>query len=478
MGVKIKPVQLNKATTESETSKNLNDLVTFIILNPTQKNLTLIDIENFNTITTLNKYNVSMNYIVLSPQNNSDWVAENINTPFIMFIENGKHFIQIKNKNSNETQIVFKDLNNTLVHLETLIHFMLNKSNIDIVAFESWFPNELGSIKKNDKLTYIPKNNCKSWNQSSAKVQGVRPGKGWPKTCDLLTSSFLLRKSAISDDLGDWKPFLYQQPRQDFFFKSNKKLLTLVYYSHIKFPPRSLKINNQTTNPVIVKKVINLTQSGIIYMGSTHQRNGHLWIGCRNDTFRCDVGFIQRKTYLPPCCHKKLFTILRDVSQTGIREKHRIPYDLDEDISVLEEEWLIHKKNILEEIEAHGYYYHSNKPDKVSWSEVNTNYIDIYRYFLHQDKNAKKMGIGNFKHGHMMRIDKNIWVPTKLIFPLQQIKYHGTSFNFPAKPKEYLKLIYGENWHTPIPWERSKHLSQKCPLYPQIFRTNLCTARY
>eukprot|EP01155_Anaeramoeba_flamelloides_P012625 Anaeramoba_flamelloidesa332874_21.p1 GENE.a332874_21~~a332874_21.p1 ORF type:complete len:228 (+),score=16.96 a332874_21:344-1027(+) len=219
-------------------------------------------------------------------------------------------------------------------------------------------------------------------------------------------------------------------------------------------------------------------------MGVSHQRNGHLWVGCRNHTFRCDFNYLFRGTNLPPCCVRKMAILLNNVEEiltkyniphfldrgtllSLYREKVRIPWDTDEDISMLQKHWIKYKQVITDELNARGFEIDGNRGCKISWSKMNKNYIDLYRYTLEEDKTKPYIGFDDIKvrHGILKKRYFRHDFPSEMIFPTKTSLFFNHTHQIPKKSIEYIELLFGKDWETEQRFYRT-HQALKCPVYP------------
>ncbi|KAJ6232318.1 fukutin related protein [Anaeramoeba flamelloides] len=546
--MKIKPYTKTETETETENDSDLDeeitedeihnlpkltDLITFVILK--RHKTTYIKPHNhlkyFDCLKVLQEFDPDLNLIVLDYQVDSDWYRETIKTPYAIFIEDGFQYMSILNDTlSNGQQIKmlqFKTKGGNRVLLRNLLDIFEFNQLIDVLSLDSWFPYEyqpafkdwkqdshVETIEKHAMPHYYPQNDCNNF-------QKVR--NGWPKACDLLTSSFIFRTSMISKSLGNWKPYLYQNEKQDFFFKLSKDKIRLIDFSNVCYGFKSnwkshtlsslvplssllsssttgvipffLKTRNSMRRRLKYKKIVKLDQSGIIYMGVSHQRNGHLWIGCKNHTLRCDFNYLFRGTNLPPCCVRKLSIMVNSVNEILAkynipnfidrgsllavqRNETRIPWDTDEDISILGYHFRKYQQEIYKEIEARGLIIEENAGCKVSWSKSNNNYIDLYNYELHEDEGKPLIGehFDNLRHGIMRKRGFKHAFHSDWIFPTKETNYFNHKHNIPKKSEEYITLLFGEDYHLKKR-HFSMHASTKCAWFPSEERIDLCKKR-
>jgi hypothetical protein len=154
------------------------------------------------------------------------------------------------------------------------------------------------------------------------------------------------------------------------------------------------------------------------------------------------------------CCNKHLIYLLKKLCDASkkynfkffldwgslmgcLRNGKMIPYDVDIDIGICEED-LCNFKNSLNYLCNNGEQVRQNGAEMIIYqlSSINSIHIDIF-IFNKQTKNNKILYIGN-------RNTPNSYFLKEDLFPLKKINFENMEVLIPNKSREYLERNYGK----------------------------------
>ena len=129
------------------------------------------------------------------------------------------------------------------------------------------------------------------------------------------------------------------------------------------------------------------------------------------------------------------------------RDKELIPWDDDIDIDILGKDYIKAEQKLINYAEEKSYFY--RKGSNIFHPKINV-FINMVKVSI------CRVIRGNFIKDYLYRPRARL--PFKYIYPTNKTKFSDVNIRLPNDTENYLIHLYGENWKTPIKWNKDDDL--------------------
>ncbi len=128
------------------------------------------------------------------------------------------------------------------------------------------------------------------------------------------------------------------------------------------------------------------------------------------------------------------------------------PSELSHDRDMANIARLYHVGSLKDTVSVKNQYLIPN----VLTTRTKTNYFSVFKKHLKNNSSIDKNRLYSYSFNDMIVSKKRPYYTHDILFPLSTIKLEKHSFKAPANVKKYLKILYGDNFITPIPKDQQE----------------------